>query len=172
MSTPSLRAVLDLGHRSDPAVDGEDELDAVFREARDRCVGRDAVAFLEPAREVPDDVGAELSQRQRRKCCRADAVDVVVAVHADPLAPLDGCAQPLDGRRHVTEEQWVVRDALGLEERAGGVGISQTAAHEHGCDRLRDAERSPQGRYLGERHRLELPAPDHAATIGPEPDGV
>ena len=64
-----------------------------------------------------------------------------------------------------------MRDALGLEERPRGIGISKTAADEHGGNGLRDVESSPKRRHLGERHRLELPAPDHAATIGPRPDG-
>ena len=110
-----------LGDGGDAAVDGEDQLHALLGQARDRR-RRDAVALLEPARQVPADVGADLPQRQHGERRRADAVDVVVAVDADPLVPLDRRPQALHGRRHVAEEQRIVGDALGLEERPGAVG--------------------------------------------------
>ncbi len=162
--------ILDLCGGGDAAVHREEKLHAFLREPRDRRRG-DAVAFLEPAREVPDDVGSELSQRQRRERRSADAVDVVVAVDADPLSPLDGRAQPRDSRRHVPEQQGIVRDALGLEERARRVGIAQPSPHEHARNGLGDVELRHEGCDLGERHGLDLPASDHAATIGPAPDG-
>ena len=138
---PEPAGLVDLGDGGDAAVDREDELHAVLGEPRDRRRG-DAVALLEPAREVPDDVGAELPQRQRRERRGADPVDVVVAVDADPLAPLDRGAEPLDGRGHVTEQERVVRDALGLEEGARRRRDRRAPAHEHGRDGLRDAERA------------------------------
>ena len=162
--------LLDLGDGGDAAVDREDELHALLGQARDRR-RRDAVALLEPARQVPADVGADLPQRQHGERRRADAVDVVVAVDADPLAPLDRRSQALHGRRHVAEEQRIVGDALGLEERPGRRGIAETAAHEHGRERLRDVERGHQLPHLGERDGLDLPAACHAVTIGPAPDG-
>ncbi len=108
--------LLHLGDGGDAAVDGENELHALLGEARDRRA-RDAVPLLEPTREVPDDVGAELAEGQRRERRRADPVDVVVAVHADPLSAFDSGSEPLDGCRHVTEEERIVRDSLGIEER-------------------------------------------------------
>ena len=62
-------------------------------------------------------------------------------------------------------------DALGLEERPGSRRIAETAAHEHGRERLRDVERSHQLPHLGERDGLDLPATCHAVTVGPAPDG-
>ncbi len=93
---PALPGLGDLLDGRDPAVDGEDEADAVVREARQR-LPRDAVAFLEPARQVPHDVGAELPEKEDGQRRRADAVDVVVAVYADPNPLRDGGADPADG---------------------------------------------------------------------------
>ncbi len=80
--------LLDLGDSRDSAVDGENELHALLGELGD-CRGRNPVTLLEPAREMPDDVGTELTERQRRERRRADAVDVVVAMDTDPLPPFD-----------------------------------------------------------------------------------
>ncbi len=161
---------LDLGDGRDTAVDGEDERDAVLRETGDRRAG-EPVALLEAARQVPADVRSELAQRQRRKGRGADAVDVVVAVYADPLALLDCRAKPFDGHRHVAEEERVVRDSLRLEERASRLGIGKAAPDEDARDRLRDAELVTQRADVGERHRIDLPACSHHFTIGPAPDG-
>ena len=85
----------DLLDRGDPAVDREHEPDALVGEPRERVAGH-AVALLEAAREVPDDVRAELAEDEHGERGRADAVDVVVAVHADPRPVGDGRADPLD----------------------------------------------------------------------------
>ena len=100
------RRLRDLVDGSDPAVHGQDEADALLGESRER-VARDAVPLVEPARQVPDDVGAELrgrgprarsrrsrrrrSRRGRRSSCRR--------------RPPREC---LDGRRHVAEQERVV----------------------------------------------------------------
>ena len=52
----------------------------------------------------------------------------------------DRLAKAGDGSGHVTEQHRIVRDPLGLEERAGGIRITEPTAYEHGRDRLRDAE--------------------------------
>ena len=79
---PRLGDLLDRGHA---AVDGEDEPAALVGEPRKRFA-LDAVALLEAARQVPDDVRAELAQDEHRERGRADAVRVVVPVDADALA--------------------------------------------------------------------------------------
>ena len=108
---------------------------------------------------MPDDVGAELSQGEDRERRRADAVDVVVAVDADPLTAVDRRAEPLDGRGHVTEQERVVRDRLGLEERARGVRLVAAPAHEHGRVTVSETPSSAvRARTLGDRHGLDRPA--------------
>ena len=140
---PALPGLGDLLHGRDPAVDGEDEADAVVREARQR-LPRDAVAFLEPARQVPHDVGAELPEKEDGQRRRADAVDVVVAVYADPNPLRDGGADPADGKLHVSEQGRVVAGILGLEEPTRRVRLVVAAPQEDRRDDLADAERERQ----------------------------
>ena len=87
--------------------------------ARRSIVSRgEAVALLEAARQVPFDVRPELPQGQHGERGRADPVDVVVAVDADPLAGRDRRADAVDRRGHVAERERVVPGRLRLEERA------------------------------------------------------
>ena len=81
---PQLFRASHLGDRGDPAVDGEDEGAPVTGQPVER-LARDAVPLLEPAREVPGDVRAELPQDEDGERRGADAVRVVVAVDADAL---------------------------------------------------------------------------------------
>ena len=57
---PERARVLDLGDSGDPAVDGEDEVEALLGEPRQRLPVQ-AVALLEPRRQMPGDVGIALS---------------------------------------------------------------------------------------------------------------
>ena len=110
MSTPSRRASSTSATAVMPQSTVRMSFDALLGEARDRRRG-DAVALLEPARQVPADVGAELPQRQHRERRRADAVDVVVAVDADPLAALDrrlACARRPPPCRRGASGSWAM----------------------------------------------------------------
>ena len=117
----------DLLDGRDPAVDGEQEAAALVGQPRDRDV-RDAVALLEPARQVPFDVRAELPQRQDGERGGADAVHVVVAVHADALPVGDRRADPVDRDGHVAEQERVVRLDLAGDERARCVDVACSRA--------------------------------------------
>ena len=112
---PERAGARDLGHRRDPAVDGEDEVDAVRRQLLDR-LGGEPVALLEAARETPLDVRAQLAQRQKSDNGRGDAVDVVVAVDANPLPVAHRDADPLHCRGHVAEPKGVVARRLRSRE--------------------------------------------------------
>ena len=129
----------DLVDGRDPAVDGEHEPAAVLGEPGER-LGRDAVALLEPARQMPLDLGAERAKRQDGERGRADAVDVVVAVDADPRPRGDRGPDPLDRDRHVAEQQRVVRLALAGEEGARLLDVVEAAADQDRGDDGRDAE--------------------------------
>ena len=108
----------DLGDRGDAAVDREHELDAVLGKPGDRLRGK-AVALLEPRRQMPDGLGAELAEQEDGEGGRADPVGVVVAVNGDPPAGGDGRADRLDRLAHVPERERVVARERSLEERAG-----------------------------------------------------
>ena len=98
----------DLGGRGDPAIDRQDETAAVVGQPRERLAA-DAVALVEAARQVPLDLGPELPQDQNGERGRADAVGVVVAVHADATAARDRGPNCLTCGRHVPELERVVR---------------------------------------------------------------
>ena len=82
---PQLFRAGHLGDRGDPAVHGDDEGAPVAGQSVERLAG-DAVALLEPAREVPGDVCAELPQDEHGERRGADPVRVVVAVDTDALS--------------------------------------------------------------------------------------
>ncbi len=97
----------DLLHRRDPAVDGEDERTSLPGQARQRLT-RNTVAFLEAAREMPPDLGAEASQGRHREGGGADAVHVVVPVDADPPTGGDRPPNLLAGGLDVAEQERIV----------------------------------------------------------------
>ena len=168
---PELARAGDLVDRGDPAVDGEHEVDAVRGELLDRLAG-EAVALVEPTREAPFDVGAELTEDEEGDRGRRDAVDVVVAVDADSLACSDRPADPCDGDVHVAERRGIVVRRLCGEECAGRGRIVEPAPDQHRRGRLADLER------VGERLDTapvtgsgRPPAFQHRPADGTEPAG-
>ncbi len=84
-SMPSARASCDLLDGGDRAVDRHQQPRAARGEpAHGRRV--QTVAVARAVGQVEVDVGSELAQRAHQHGCRADAVDVVVAVDRDPRA--------------------------------------------------------------------------------------
>ena len=77
---------------------------------------RDAVALVEPARQVVRDLRAELAQDEHGERGRADPVGVVVAVDADLRPGRDGRPDRLAGLAHVAELERIVLGQLGGEE--------------------------------------------------------
>ena len=110
-----------LGRGRDSTVDREDEPATVVGQAGERLTA-DAVALVEATRQMPGDIGAKLAQEEDGEGCGGDSVDVVVAVDANPAALVDGGADPGARGRHVTEEEWVVRGQLSLEELCAAAG--------------------------------------------------
>ena len=104
-------------------------------------VARDAVALLEPARQVPVDVGAELAQEQDGERGRADAVDVVVAVDADARAarrpPRGSARRP---RAMSPSRNGSCPGSSASRNRRAVVGLAVAAAHEHRRRDLAHAE--------------------------------
>ncbi len=129
----------DLRDRGDPAVDRHEEAHALVDQPGERVAGH-AVALLEPARQMPHDVGIELAEDQDRECGRADPVDVVVAVHADAPAVLDRRPDPLHGGGHVAEEPGIVARQRRVEKATRVVGIAVPAADEDRGGHVADAE--------------------------------
>ena len=141
---PELAGARDLGDSRDPTVDGDHEVDTVGGELLDG-LEREPIALVEPARQAPLDAGAELLEDQDADRGGGDAVDVVVAVHADPLTRVDRGADSLDRGGHVAERERVVARRLGSEERARNGGFLEPTADEDGRRDLAQPE------LLGER---------------------
>ena len=163
----------DLRRRRDPAVDREDETAALVGEPRERLPAK-AVAFVEAARQVPLDLGAELAQDQDGESRRADPVGVVVAMDADPPAGGDRAANGLAGRDHVAEAERVVRGQRAFEERTRPRDVVIPAPDEHrrrSCAHLQLARQRHDGVVLA---RLDRPAAlvHGQSTLGVAPDGT
>ena len=142
---PQLLGVRDLLDGRDPAIDREDQPGFLAGEARQRFAGQ-AVALFEAARQMPGDLCAELAQHGDRERRGADAVDVVVAVHADRLpaaiaARIAAHAASMSPRRNGScSGMSASRNARALRR----VGIPPP--DEHACRRLGEAERACQRR--------------------------
>ncbi len=152
-----LRDLLDGGYA---AVDGQHEAAAVCGEAGERFA-TDAVALVETARQVPLDVGAELAQHMDGERGRTDAVDVVVPVHADPLAGGDRRPDRVARLAHGTERKRVVGRQLRIQEAPRFSGIGVAAAHEDARRRLAKVERLRQRERVAPGARSDDPAAVH-----------
>ena len=146
------------------AVDAQDQRRTLVGEQVDGLDG-DAVALDEAARQVPADLGAELAQRLDGERRRADAVDVVVAVHHDAPAVGDRVLDRRAGIGHRPERERVVQRPLEVEEGPRLGRIAEPAPHEHLGGDARDAERvgEPLGVIVragreGQRHRRRVVA--------------
>jgi hypothetical protein len=180
---PERARVLDLGDGRDPAVDREHEVEPLLGEPRQRLAVQ-AVALLEPRGKMPGDVGlalslcAELAQQQHGERRRADAVGVVVAVHADARAGVDGGDDRLDGLAHVAERERIVARQRALEEPARLGLVAEPPADEHRRGHLVDLERARKRPHIGVRARGEFPgagchrAVEGTATVGRIPRKV
>jgi hypothetical protein len=151
-----LARAANLVDRRDPAVDGQHQPAPFLRQPLER-VAADAVAFVEAARQVPFDLGAELPQDEHGQDRGADAVDVVVAVDADPLPGRDGRADALDRPAHVADQQRIAQRLLAAEERPRGLEVAVSAPDEHAGRDLADAERLGEGVGLPVRARTDCP---------------
>ena len=158
-----VRDLIDGGYS---AVDGQNEAAAVVREPG-QCLPANAVALVEAARQVPRDVGAELAQREHGERGGADAVGVVVAVHADPGAGLDRGGDRLDRLPHVAEQERIVAGQRAVEEPARAVDAAVSSPHEHGRRDVVDLERGGELIDIAMRARGELPGSGgHRAAEG------
>ena len=93
---------------ADAAVHGDHEANAISVQTVERR-RLQAIPIAQPFRNEMRDVRAQQLERAPEDDGRGDAVDVVVAVYGDPLAPLDGAEDAIDGRPHVGERVRVVQ---------------------------------------------------------------
>ena len=158
--------LLDRGHA---AVDGEDEPAALVGEPRER-LALDAVALLEAARQVPDDVRAELAQdrapRARSRRCRPRRSRRGRRFACRRRSPHVIASTP---RGHVAEQERIVAGRRSFEERARLGGIVVAAPNEHARGRLAEPEGVRKGARSALRARFDRPI--HGPSHGTEAVG-
>ena len=153
---------------ADAAVDRHDQRHAVGVQPLDRR-RLQAVAVPQPLRDEVDDVAAEHLERAAQDDRRGDAVDVVVAVDGDPLAPRDRLLEPRRPRPSMSASlngscRW---SSDGLRKRCGGLGIVEAragtaAARRSGADRAPPRAPPPGRRRTAGAAR---PASSFARTV-------
>ncbi len=151
----------DLVDRRDPAIDGEQKADAVVREAAEG-LARDPISLLEAARQVPVDVGAELSQEEDGERRGTDPVDVVVAVHADARPARSGGADAVDRNLHVSEKKRVVPRKCRVEEPRCRLRCVVATPYEDGRRDVVDAEVTRERACCAGIDRFDRPRARHA----------
>ena len=109
-----------------------------------------AVAVPQALGDEVHDVAAEHLERAAQDDRRGDAVDVVVAVDRDPLAPREGALEPLDRAAHVGEPEGIVQVLeRGVQEAAGALGVAEAAqAQQPGDTGVQAERRRERGRLL------------------------
>src|SRR5262249_27423371 len=91
----------------------------------------EAVALVDPMRDVRRGRGADRIEEEREQCGGADAVHVVVAVERDLLPADDGAGEPLDGCGHSLHPEGVREIAqLVREEAARLLWVSEAPGHQ------------------------------------------
>ena len=164
----------DLLDSRDRAVDRDEQRGAARGEPLDGRE-REPVAVVDPARQVPVDVGAERAQRAHQHGGGADAVDVVVAVHRDARAACDVGEDPRCAFAQAAER--VERVAhVGVEERARRRRIAEPAPDQHLRRDVRDAQRRAQplggGVVVGRDLQADVGNGDTRATVRAGQDGT
>jgi hypothetical protein len=129
-------------HGRDRAVHGDEQLRPAGGEPLDGRT-REPVPVVDPAGQVPVDVGPERAQRPHEDRGRAHPVDVVVAVDGDARAPLDVAE---DVRRPLAQAaERVERVARpGVEERPRLLCVGEPATHKDLRGHVRHVQRVAQ----------------------------
>src|SRR6266540_3922601 len=153
---PELARVVNLFHRGDAAIDREDQTAAFLGQTLERLPA-DAVALVEPARQMPFDLRSELAQYEDGEHGRADAVDVVVTVDADALACRNRSSYVLNRPLHVAEQVGVVQGQLAGQEGPRLLGVAVAAPDEHARRDLVEAELLGKSGGLPVRARTDRP---------------
>src|SRR5438067_1777845 len=107
---------------------------------------------------MPVDLGSRFAQHENRQRGGADAVGVIVAVHADPFARGDGRANSFHGSGRVSEQKLVVQRLLAGQEGPRLVGVAVSAPDEHAGRDLADPERLSELARLPVRARTDRPS--------------
>ena len=144
-SRPSARAAATSSTAADGAVGGDQQPGAARGQPLDGGQA-EPVAVARAVGQVPVDVGAERAQRAHQHRRRADAVDVVVAVHGDPRRAREVRTDQRDAPAPMPAEGARRDGAPRAPGTRGARGIAQAAAHEHLRERVAHAAARPRRR--------------------------
>ena len=132
--------VSDLRMRGNTVVDGDDQPDAVPLHRIDG-VDVQTVPFSESARQEIRHVRMQTRQRvrQNRRC--ADAVRIIVPVHADPFSRVDRKADPGNCTIHVRERKRIrQRLHFRVQKRRDRSVVRKPASYQHRGESARKSE--------------------------------
>src|SRR5204862_4928475 len=101
--------------------------------------------------------GAGLAQDKDGRHRGADAVAVVVAVHADALPRRNRGPDALDLTGHVAEQEGIVQGLFPREEHPRLLGVAVAAPDEHACRDLAEAKLLGEETGLPVRARTDRP---------------
>ena len=163
----------DLGQARRSTVDGHDDRGPRLPGGRNGCPG-EAVALVEPARDVRDRLDPESPERDRQDCEAGEPVRVEVPEHEDPFTGRAGAPNP--AREHVgvgQEARVVERIERRREEAVEGRAVEQAPSGEQSRDAFvevvtlrRCLEAGVDGYRLGELpaiagfdHDVRMPRP-------------
>ncbi len=124
-----------MGHHS--AIEGEEEFGALAVELA-HGAGARSVALGQPVGNVDSRRASRRVEEERQKRGGTDAVDIIVADDADPLAPDDGVSKTACPLLHVEESRWLRhqgskrRVEIGFDLLEGNTAGGQDAAENIG----------------------------------------
>ena len=171
-SSPSRARQRDLVDRGDRAVGSEQQARAALGEPLHRRRAQ-PVAVLGAAGQVPVHVGAERAQHAHEDGGRADAVDVVVAVHRDARARAHVREDQRDGGVDPGEGRGVVALAAAASHARAAVLLPQPAAHEDLREREAHAEPALERAHRRDRCGRDVQEALHGRrTLGATADGT
>ena len=149
----------------DTAVDGHQHIGGFPHHALYRRFG-DAVAFVRPAGDEWDGIGAEHAQPAGHHRSRRDAVQIEIAEHDDAPSGPYGAFQAFDHPVHSGDVIRIAPIAVEgrVQEFTGGLGSAYPACHQSGCDEPGQAETGLQCRNGLIVGRQDVKACRHVVT--------
>lgn len=122
--------------RSDAAVNADDKIRALFMERGDRLLIEpialiDAVGYVRPNLGIGGNGPDRVDQDGRRR----DAINVIIAIHHDPLTVLDRPEQTLSGPLKPRDQAWLMKRAERRIQKLLGL-VLKLAGFKHTIDKV------------------------------------
>ena len=145
---PGAHAVSHFRHRANPAINGDDELDALSCQLLQRRRIK-AVAFVRTVGDIRSRISTQRAQDLHHESSRTDAIGIKIAVDGNGLPRRNGCGDPRHRDFHVFHLKWVFAELCIAYECIGLGGVFQAAAVEQLSQDWAEFQVAPQ--VLGRR---------------------